>query len=426
MKILHISTYDVRGGAARAAFRLHIGLVNDGIESEMLVQKKISMDPTVHTPYGSKLGELYVKLRSHVNTLVQKLQKTDNPSLHSVNILPSGLHRLINKSNVNIVHIHWINKEMISIKEISRIKKPIVWTFHDMWAFSGAEHIDPLSLAERSKEGYNNKNRPENHKGIDIDRWTWNRKMKYWANLNMYVVTPSKWLADCVQKSVLFEQKKVLIIPNGLDTNLFKPTNKEEARKILNLPQNKKIITFGALEMNSDSNKGYYLLKEALKRYINSGIMKERLYFSVIGDIQNNNFGKIGGVATRFFGVINNDNLLSLIYSASDVIIIPSKVEAFGQIASEAFSCGTPVVAFNTSGLKDIVDHKKNGYLAEPYDPEGLAEGIAWILEDNDKLNKLRNAARYKALSEFDIKKVSKKYTLLYKAILENRPFDKL
>lgn len=426
MKVLHISTYDIRGGAARAAFRLHNGLVNDGIESQMLVQKKLSDDPNVQTPNRSKLGELYVKARPYVNTLVQKFQKTENLSLHSANITPSGLHRSINKSNVDIVHIHWINKEMISIRELSRINKPIVWTLHDMWAFCGSEHIDSFNSPDRFKVGYNANNRPENHYGIDIDRWTWNRKRKYWANLNMNIVTPSKWLRDCAEKSILFGHHKVSVIPNGLDTKLFNPTGREVARKILNLPQDRQIITFGALDMNKDPNKGYLLLKEALHKYVNSGIKKENIYFSVFGDSRREQLGKVEGVTTRYFGVINNDNFLSLIYSASDVIVVPSKVEAFGQTASEAISCGTPVIAFNTSGLKDIVDHKKNGYLAEPYNTEDLADGIAWILEDEEKLNNLKEAARNKALNKFDIKKVVQQYILLYKTILDNRPSDPL
>jgi glycosyltransferase involved in cell wall biosynthesis len=417
LKVLHISTYDIRGGAARAAYRLHQGLVRHGIDSGMLVQKKFSDGADIETPYFSDLGKFYAKARPYANSLIQKFQKTDNHSPHSANFLPSGLHRLINRSDVDLIHLHWINKEMISVSEIAEIKKPIIWTLHDMWAFCGAEHVVSMNNPMRYKQGYLSANRPINNRGLDIDRWTWNRKIKYWKNIQLQLVSPGTWLKECIEESVLFGDYNVSLIHNGLDLDLFKPVTKKEARRVLNLPQGKKIITFGAMDPENDPNKGYSYLKEAIKLYAESGIDKENLYFCVFGHAPDKE-KKIAGIDTYYFGEIADDTFLSLIYSAADVIVVPSLIESFGQTASEALACGTPVVAFNTSGLKDIVNHKNNGFLAEPFKPESLTDGIIWILSSDERINTLSNNARDTALKKFDIKKISKKYVDLYADVL--------
>jgi hypothetical protein len=137
MKILHLNTNDNSGGAARAAYRIHKGLLDQNVDSIMLVQRKYSSDPTVEACYGNSKTDLaYSSLRSTLNGLINKLQQTTNPIVHNSNWLPSGLHKKINNSSSDIVHLHWVGAGMISIREIAKIKKPIVWTLHDMWAFN--------------------------------------------------------------------------------------------------------------------------------------------------------------------------------------------------------------------------------------------------------------------------------------------------
>jgi len=416
MKVLHINASDISGGAARAVHRIHTGLLAQGVDSQMLVQKKESNEDEVVTPYISKIGKKYSNLRPYCNSVIQKLQDTKNPVLHSANILPSGLHRKINKSDAEIAHLHWVNREMISISELAKIKKPIVWTLHDMWAFMGAEHYDDLNNPERYIECYTKDNRPEDYSGLDIDRWVWERKNKYWKNVDFNFAAPSNWLANCLEKSKLFRGQKAKVIPNTLDTNIFKPTNKSIAREKLGLPKDKKIVLYGAIGGDADPLKGYQKLIEA-RKYLKKNYEISNLLFVVFGGTKKKEKKELG-VTTKYLGRINNDKKLALIYSSADVMVVPSFLEAFGQTVSEAMACGTPVTAFDATGPKDIVDHKKNGYLAEAYNPEDLASGISWVLEDEERLKSLSENARDKALDTYALDKVAQQYIEYYKEIL--------
>jgi glycosyltransferase involved in cell wall biosynthesis len=426
MKILILNASDLIGGAARAAYRLHRGLVEMGLDSRMLVQSKYSNDPAVETIYScSKAGKLYTRFRPMANRILQKFQKTTSTVPHSANFLPSGLYKKINNSRADLIHMHWIGAEMISINEIAKITKPIVWTLHDMWAFCGSEHYDDLKSPERYEAGYYRTNRPRDYSGIDIDRWTWNRKKKYWKNKTFNVITPSRWLADCASKSALFQDQGIYTIPNGLDLNIYKPVDKKFSRKKLNIPDqdNIKYILFGAMSATNDERKGYKELSNAL-HYLVRNYNKEHFRLIVFGSEAHN--GPDFGMPVSYLGKLNNDETLALAYSASDVMVVPSLQDNLPNTAVEAIACGIPIAAFNIGGLPDIVDHKKNGYLANPYDSEDLADGIKWILDDAEKYTQLKAAARNKARSEFDIKNVVQQYNSLYKTILVNKSTDPL
>jgi len=416
MKVLQVSTRDILGGAARAANRLHKGLLDSNFDSKMLVQRKESGLPSVQTPYESKIAKVYSILRPYANFLLQKLQKTTNPIYHSSNILPSGIHKVINKSDADIVHLHWINEEMISIREIGKINKPTVWTFHDMWPFCGAEHYHDLESPGRFKDGYTPKNRPESYGALDIDRWTYNRKLKNWSEKKISVITPSNWLANHASDSKIFSDKNIEVIPNGIDLNLFKPTKKKIARNILDLPQEKKIVGFGAMNATSNPIKGYEKLEKA-KQYLMNENFSEELLFLVFGN-SHRYLDSCGKVNTQYLGTITDDITLSLVYSAADAMVVPSLIDNLPNTTVESIACGTPVISFEAGGIPDIVDHESNGFLAKPYDPKDLASGITWILKDDRRLEELSKNARKKAKSKFDIEKVTKLHIKKYKEVL--------
>ena len=204
MKILHVCWIDNSGGAAIAAYRLHRGLLGVGVDSRMLVARKQSDDHTVLGPEGM-FSKVAHRLRPHLTNPILKWQKSDNPIQHSLNLLPSGLHRRINAMDVDVVNLHWINGEMISIAEIARIRKPVVWTLHDMWAFCGAEHHSGADGPMRYREGYLAGNRGPGQSGLDLDRWVWKRKKRQWRDATFQIVTPSRWLQKCAASSVLFQ-----------------------------------------------------------------------------------------------------------------------------------------------------------------------------------------------------------------------------
>jgi len=247
----------------------------------------------------------------------------------------------------------------------------------------------------------------------DLSRSVFSRKQKAYGKLkNLHIVTPSRWLADRVFSGSLLGNRPVTVIPNGLDINIFTPSKKSEARRTFNLPEDKKIILFGGVRGAEYRLKGFHLLVEALKT-----IRRDDLELVVFGSSSSKLADTIT-CKTHFLGHIESETELAVLYNAADVAVVPSYQEVFGQTASEALSCGLPVVAFATSGLLDIVDHKKNGYLATPFKPDDLAEGITWVLETGEKSGELSQAARLKAETHFDIRIVARQYETLYGRIL--------
>jgi glycosyltransferase involved in cell wall biosynthesis len=418
MKVLHVSTYDHYSGAAIAANRLHLALESIDVSTQMLVQEKRTKLPSVIGPKGNFESFINLFVRPKIGSLIGKLQKSTNPIKHSYNFLPSGKHRLINRLDPDIVHLHWINNEMITIKEISKIDIPIVWSFHDMWPFCGAEHVDDLTYPERYTKSYNKQNRPKPYTGIDLDKWTWKRKKKYWDKNDFNIVVPSKWMKNCVKKSMLFNQSDVTVIPNPINTDIFKPIGKTTARYLLNLPNDKKIICFGAIGASKNSIKGFNYLKSAL-RILKDERFDKKIILLIFGDTHERE-EELMGYNVKYYGRVKEEVKLALIYSSVDLVVVPSEIESFGQVAAESLSTGTPVVSFDIAGLKDVINHRSNGYLAQPFDSIDLAEGIKWILNLNSEdYTRICKMGREKVMSSFDKTLTAEKYKSLYKSILE-------
>lgn len=413
LKILHVNTLDIKGGAARAVHRLHKSLLAQNIDSQMLVQNKSSDDFTVISD-NTKIGKFFNKFRPHLDSIPIRFYKNRTKTLFSPSWLPfSNIVDKINEINPDIVHLHWICNGMIRIEDISKIKVPIIWTLHDNWAFTGGCHI----MWECKKYKYNCGACPRlgSDKENDLSRKTFNRKQKTFLQMkNITIVGVSKWLTNCSKNSTLLKDKKHISLPNPIDTNIFKPFDKEKSRELWDLPKDKKLVLFGANSATSDLNKGFKELSEALYKLNNKNI--EFVVFGSSEPKESQNFG----FKTHYLGHLHDDISLVTLYSAVDVMIVPSLQEAFGQTASEAMACGTPVVAFGTTGLLDIVDHKVNGYLAQPFDTSDLANGIEWIL-NNENYEELSQKAREKVLKEFDSVLVANKYIELYKEILSDK-----
>ena len=319
----------------------------------------------------------------------------------------------VNKSDADIIHLHWVQHEMLSIADIAKIEKPIVWTLHDMWAFCGAEH---LAQDDRWRLGYSKNDNSNSKFGFDINRWTWLRKLKHWQK-PMHVVTPSNWLANCVRESKLMENWPVSVVPNLLNTDYWKPKDKNFARKTLGIRSDIPLAIFGTLGANSTHHKGFDLLLETLNNIKNKDHLKN-MEIVVFGKNTLKSLPKIN-FPVHFVGHLDDDSLINL-YSAADATIVPSRQEAFCQTASESQACGTPVIAFNIGGLTDIVDHLKTGYLAKAFDTEDLSKGISWVLENEQKLF-LGKQARSKAVEKFSQKILIEKYQAVYEKVLNNK-----
>ncbi|HIF9066814.1 TPA: glycosyltransferase family 4 protein [Photobacterium damselae] len=412
MRVNIISNSDTAGGAARAAYRLHLALNKNNIESQMVVKHKSSDDYAVISP--SKIKQVCSKGIDLVSGKLQKIQKTKNPILHSANFFGSDVFKIIQKSDADIINIHWINGETLSIKQISKINKPVVMTLHDMWAFCGGEHYCSDDVNSRFRLGYSANNKIDLLSGIDLNRFIWNEKMKYWKAKNFTIVTPSRWLSQCAKESMLFKDCNIVTIPNALDMDVFKPIDKKIARELLNLPLEGKLVGFGALGGSKDLRKGFDLLEEALKKLS----FKEDYRCVVFGQSTPKKVPNLG-VPINYIGHLNDDITLALFYNAIDVMVVPSRQENLPQTATESQACGTPVVAFNTTGFPDAIEHKVTGYLASVFDSNDLASGIKWCI-DNDSHN-LHLNCRDRAVSLWSQNVISKKYTQLYYSIINSR-----
>lgn len=416
MKILTLSSSDRIGGAAIAAYRLHKSLNScfekENFTSTMLVGRCNTKENDIRCS-KSKLSYLYLLLKSGVAQRFNKLQSTSNKGYHSCSLFPTNIHKKINNSNFDLVNLHWVQGEFISIESIGKISKPIVWTLHDTWAFSGSEHY-PIDINDkRYKEIYSSNNRPKYHKGFDIDKWCWNRKLRSWKN-NFHIVTPSKWLGDMARESFLMRKFSIHTIPNALDTNVFMPLDKSLGRNFFNLPQSKTLILFGAFVSLNDHRKGLDLLLKALKILESK---TDEIEIVILGStkIFENSENKF---KFHFIPKLTDDASLSLCYSSVDLVVLPSRMENLPNMAIEAQSCGTPLVAFNVTGISECVCHQKTGYLAKPYQFDDLAKGIEWVIENN-KDSKLSEEARQRAVRLWNKNTISKKYYDLYTNILE-------
>lgn len=376
----------------------------------MWVSQATAGDPTVRSPDKS-FEKALVRVRGAIGAKLTRVLGTGNPTIHSPALLRSLWPERVNAADADVVHLHWVNREMLSVADIGRVRKPIVWTLHDMWAFCGAEHYTDDS---RWREGYFSTNRPAHESGFDLNRWTWNRKRKYW-NHPMHVIAPSSWLGNCVRESALMKEWTVSVIPNVIDTNEWQPVEKSLARRLLGLPLDVPLLLFGAMGGGKDPRKGFDLLQEALKR-----VPKEvsDLQLLVIGELAPREPADLN-FAVHYMGHLHDAVSLRLVNSAADVVIVPSRQDNLPQAGTEAQACGCPVVAFNTCGLPDVVAHQETGYLARPFDVDDLAEGIAWVLDGSERLRRLSGAARERAVRLWSPSVVIPQYMEAYRSAVE-------
>jgi glycosyltransferase involved in cell wall biosynthesis len=342
--------------------------------------------------------------------VLTKTLKTGNPIAHSPAIVPSRWSERLNHSDADVIHLHWINGEMVSIADLGKFTKPVVWTLHDMWAFCGAEHV---ATDKRWRDGYKASNRPTHENRFDLNCWTWERKVKHWKH-PMHIVTPSRWLANCVGQSTLMREWPVTVIPNAIDTDLWQPIDKALARELLHLPRDVPLLLFGAWGGSNEHHKGFDLLQAAL---IHLQGQLPGLELVVFGQLPPKE-PVVMGFPINYVGHMHDDISLRLLYNAADVMVIPSRVDNLPNTGLEAHACGTPVVAFDTCGLPDIVKHRETGYLAKAFDSEDFAAGLHWTLQNQMINNGLGEAARARAVNMWSYGVVGPLYIKAYEAAI--------
>lgn len=408
MRTLIINTTDIQGGAAIAANRLHKGLIKNGIDSKMLVLSKSGDDTNVIPLYGN---DFVRKVTGKVNYYKRNLDfhKYDNSlknhffsNLYSIN----HIKKVIRKINPDIIHLHWVNGNFFNLKDLQKINRPIIWTLHDMWPFTGGCHYD----ANCGKYKNECKKCPliSSKKEKDITNVIFSAKKQNYKKIkDLTIIGLSRWLSDCAKESYLFKNRNVINLPNCINVNLYRPFNKAEIRRKYNISGSTKILLFGGIRGTDDQRKGYKYLIDALS-YLERNDYELAIFGTEPGNSKFNEF-KIHN-----FGYINNTEM-SQIYSMADVTILPSLQENLSNIVIESLSCGTPVVAFDIGGNKDMIKHQFNGYLAEYRNSSDLAKGINWIMNTDIDIG---NNAREIVLNNFSEEVIIGKYIQLYKNIL--------
>ena len=402
LHVLHVCADDGAGGAARAASRVHRSLAGlpaeYGVRSSMLVARKHTDDPAVHTIETSEIRRLAIRTAVKIAAQERGLLHTLNPVLHSTARVPTPVLRRIEQLDPDVVLLHWLGSSTMSVRQIGRLlagRRPVAWLLHDTWAFCGAEHYPHGESDTRFIDGYLPNNRLEDERGSDLNRRAWERKRKNWTR-PAQLIAPSQWMADLANRSELAGLWPTEVIPNPLDTAWWGALSRSEARRQLGISQDRQVVLFGAVGGEKDPRKGADLLRDALpfvvERITEAGSSApELLTFGGPPGVD-----RVAGITVRSVGRLN-DNGLRLHYSAADVMVVPSRQDNLPQTAVEPITCGTPVVAFAVGGLPDIVEDGVNGRLAPPFDVEQLAEAIVWVLSDSGRHAGLSEAARQRA-----------------------------
>ena len=418
LKVVHLSISDINGGAAIAALRIHSAQLKSGIDSKLLVQSKSSDNSNVislvQTPFD--------KTKRYIRVFLDKLTfKTLSLSKRERFTFPNFGMNLSNNDLVkeaDVINLHWINEGFLSLKSIlllATLKKPLVFTLHDMWAFTGGCHYN--HGCEKFVDSCGNCPALKFRKGNDLSRKIYYMKGAAYKDLNFSVSTCSNWLNSESKKSSLFHNRKIRTIHNPINTDIFKPNEKLNSCKELNLPLDKNLILFGAMELTNE-RKGFGYLISALK--IISEHQREYLVNTNIVIL-----GLTGGMdlseipfQVHVLGKITNENKLVHCYNAADIYVTPSLQDNLPNTVIESLSCGTPVVAFNTSGIPDMIEHLKNGYLAELKSSEDLAAGIVTLLSNSELLLKMKVKCRETALNKFNEETIAHQYSAYYNELL--------
>jgi glycosyltransferase involved in cell wall biosynthesis len=404
MKIVHLIEGPIHHSAYRAVYGFHLELLRLQIGSAILTRSDNNIDNAVFSVNKTLADKVISRACSYLDLAL--LFRSDAPHPFNLGFFGFDFTKTAVYRHADILHLHWVNGGFVNMRHLSGINKPIVWTMRDMWPMTGGCHY-PIRC-EKYKKGCGSCMMLKGSNTIDLSSFVLARKKKYLPK-SIKLIGISPWMTEEALKSNIFQGFDVQTIKNSIDCNEFFPLDKELSKKILKIDTAKKIILTGASSLSS-SYKGFDKYLQALKK-----IDPAKYYLCFFGNVDNSLINTIG-FEYRSFGYLHDAVSLRLLYSASDVFVASSIMEAFGKTIVESMACGTPVVCFDATGPKSIVTHKVNGYKARPYDPDDLATGIEWITS-HDNYDELSTNAIYEA-QNYDNKKAAEKYAELYRSLL--------
>lgn len=403
--MLQVNAYAMSGGASVAARRLCTALNSSGVESLFLVQNAEGFrDGALRTT-----GDRWARHRPVLDALpVMPWRHRRSPHWGNAWLGNRATRKTIEDCAPDITHLHWINHGMLSLKDLRSLKGPVVWTFHDSWAFTGGCH-SPQDC-RRYCECCGKCPELGSRRDYDLSRWNWRRKRKAWQEADFAVIAPSRWMAELVRCSSLHGKRRIEIIPNVVDAGTFYPMDRKLARQALGLPADVPLLLFGAHGAATDWNKGLDLLAAAIPR-VQSAVKNTGTVLA----------GCAPECCSRFKGLVHNMGVLStpqmaLAMNAANAVVIPSRMENLPYMAAESLTCGTPVAAFAVGGIPEMIRDGVTGRLASPGDVGELAEGIVDLLVHGDDM---REACTKYARAAFAPDVVARRHIEFYHSVLK-------
>ncbi len=401
MRVLIINTSERIGGAAVAANRLLESLTNNGIKAKMLVRDKQTDEISV-----VQLPQSWLQVWRFVweRVVIWKANRFKKNNLFAVDIANTGMNitSLPEFQQADIIHLHWINQGMLSLNDIRRILasgKPVVWTMHDMWPCTGICH-HARECTNYQQECHHCPFIYGGGSKKDLSTRIFRKKKEIYKLAPITFVTCSHWLENRARSSALLTGQTVTSIPNPINTNLFRPRNKQDARSKLLLPATGKLMLFGSVKI-TDKRKGIDYLIESCKLLAQKHPeLKEKLGVVVFGN-KSHELDNLLPFKVYALDYVEKEHALPNIYNAVDLFVTPSLEENLPNTIMESMACGVPCVGFNVGGIPEMIDHLHNGYVAEYRSAEDFANGIYWILTEQD----------YPALSEQACRKVATNYS---------------
>ena len=422
MKIVHVNTFDTLGGAARSAYRLHQGLRAMGEDSTMFVRQADGNDPSVVEMHSSRALLDRVRRRIRKEWIARDFQSyraTRPPGLEPFHDSRSiaWFDFLRDLPKCDILNLHWVANSFLDYESFfSKVPATtqVIWTLHDMNAFTGGCHYD--AGCGRFTDCCGRCPQLGSLDPKDLSHRIWERKAKAFARLDssrLQFVAPSRWLAEELGRSSLAGRFQISVIPYGLDLNNFAPRDRATCRDLLGLPLDAKVLLFVADGLDNE-RKGFALLAAAL------AVLPRDLPVAILS-VGHNKPDVAIDVPWIHIGAVNNDRQLSVVYSAADIFIIPSLEDNLPNTVLEAMACGTPVLGFAVGGIPDMVRPGVTGMLVPPADSEALGRAIVQLLSDPEHLGEMGACCRRVATEEYSSDLQAIRYSMLYAAALNVR-----
>jgi len=408
LSVVHFSTCDADGGSARSATRIHKGLSRLGHKSRMLVGKKETFNPDVATVWPRLRYKLADKV---VSSITDRLLGWQYAYLPSSQVLPT--HPWVRNADIiQLYNTHGGYFSHSALPELSRIA-PLVWRLSDLWPITG--HCSYPGNCHKWETGCGGCPDISLYPSLprDTTAMLWRMKNRWYNNSRLTIVAPSSWTQKAAQKSPLFKNFEIVKIPNGIDTDVFQPINREESRKLLGLPAQEKIILFVAHGLDQNMRKGIDLLPQILSPLYEK--FKIRLLVAGVGKAD---WCDDLPCKVIRLGYLQDDRLLVATYSAANVVLVPSKADNLPNVALESMACGIPVAAFNVGGMKDAVRDGENGCLADPGNLKDLISGVANILDRQDIADFFSRSGRTLIENEFSSSVQARRFEALYHKVL--------